>query len=87
MRSERFFSICCGGSLLIKSRAQSSCWSCLDWRGDRGERKREEGKRGEGRREKGRGERRRGKGQRERDAEVKPHISVSGQTVLYPTLP
>lgn len=27
MRSLRFFSICCGGRRLIKSKAQSSCWS------------------------------------------------------------
>lgn len=31
MRSLRFFSICCGGRRLIKSKAQSSCWSlCRD---------------------------------------------------------
>ena len=67
MRSERFFSICCGGSLLIKSSAQSSCWSCLDWRGDRGERKRGEGEKGEGERGEGRrGERRGEKGEGER---------------------
>ena len=60
MRSERFFSICCGGSLLIKSSAQSNCWSCLDWR-EEGEGRGEEGGRGrvEGKR--------RGKGQRERE--------------------
>jgi hypothetical protein len=27
IRSLRFFSICCGGSRLIRSKAQSSCWS------------------------------------------------------------
>ena len=27
MRSERFFSICCGGKRRIKSKAQSNCWS------------------------------------------------------------
>lgn len=32
IRSLRFFSICCGGRRLIKSKAQSSCWSLCERR-------------------------------------------------------
>lgn len=31
IKSVKFFSICWGGSLLIKSKAQSSCWSDYNW--------------------------------------------------------
>lgn len=67
IRSERFFSICCGGSRLIKSSAQSSCWSWLAWEGGRRERgrweRREDGRKAgkEGREGRGREGRDRGR--------------------------